>query len=143
MTKSSILQRFASYGLVRDAESVLMVRIGPSSKDDHGRWILPGGRIEHGEHPRDTVVREFKEETGYDVAVVRLLDIDAEHRMLSTGLDLHAVFCLFEVRITGGKLTHVGHSGADASAWIAIADLPTLPVLPPVRAALHRYIGDV
>ncbi|CAM4359394.1 NUDIX domain-containing protein [Nocardia ninae] len=135
------MQRFASYGLVLDSDRVLMVRLGSSSKDDHGRWMLPGGRIEHGEHPRETVVREFKEETGFDVAVVRLLDIDAEHRLLSTGIDLHAVFALFEVKVIGGELTHTGDGGVDASAWIATSQLAALPMLSPIRAALQRHLG--
>ncbi len=32
-------------------------------------WALPGGRVELGEQARDTVVREMKEELGYDVDV--------------------------------------------------------------------------
>ncbi|WP_135235330.1 NUDIX domain-containing protein [Nocardia sp. CS682] len=62
------IQRSASYGLVLASDRVHMVRLGSSSKDDHGRWMLPGGRLEHGEHPRETVVQEFKEGTGSDAA---------------------------------------------------------------------------
>ncbi|AUY52525.1 NUDIX domain-containing protein [Streptomyces sp. CB01881] len=137
------LQRFASYGILRRPDAVLMVRIGPSSKDDHGRWMLPGGKVEHGEHPRDTVVREFKEETGFDVAAGRLLDLDAEHRLLSIGIDFHAVFALYEIEVTGGELTHGGHGGVDASAWIPFSDLAGLPILPPIRDALRRHLGPV
>lgn len=134
------LQRIAAYGIVRTSSHVLLARIGPSSADDHGRWILPGGKIEHGEHPRDTVVREFKEETGYDVKVVRLLDVDAEHRLLTGPLDFHAVFMLYEVEIMSGNLNPDGHGGADASAWIPVADLPDLPLLIPIRSALDRFL---
>jgi 8-oxo-dGTP diphosphatase len=35
-----------------------------------GYWALPGGRCEPGESVEQTVVREVKEETGLDVAVV-------------------------------------------------------------------------
>ena len=34
-----------------------------------GVWQLPGGGLEHAEHPADAVVREFAEETGLTVAV--------------------------------------------------------------------------
>ncbi len=30
-------------------------------------WELPGGKVEHGEHPYETVVREVREETGLSV----------------------------------------------------------------------------
>jgi 8-oxo-dGTP diphosphatase len=36
-----------------------------------GYWALPGGRMDPGETIEETVVREVKEETGLDVAIVR------------------------------------------------------------------------
>lgn len=36
-----------------------------------GYWALPGGRVDPGETVEQTIVREVKEETGLDVAVVR------------------------------------------------------------------------
>jgi 8-oxo-dGTP pyrophosphatase MutT (NUDIX family) len=102
--------------------------------------MLPGGKVEHGEHPRDTVVREFMEETGYQVKVVRLLDVDAERRVLTGPLDLHAVFSLYEVAVTGGSLNRFGHGGVDACAWIPLSDLAALPLLGPIRSALSGYL---
>jgi 8-oxo-dGTP diphosphatase len=37
----------------------------------NGYWALPGGRMNPGETVEQTIVREVKEETGLDVAVVR------------------------------------------------------------------------
>jgi 8-oxo-dGTP diphosphatase len=37
----------------------------------NGYWALPGGRMDPGETVEQTIVREVKEETGLDVAVVR------------------------------------------------------------------------
>ena len=39
----------------------------------NGRWGSPGGFCELGEHPADTVVREVREETGFDVEVTGYL----------------------------------------------------------------------
>lgn len=40
-----------------------------------GRWSLPGGWADVGGSPKETVVKEFKEETGLDVAVKALLAV--------------------------------------------------------------------
>src|SRR6476659_2758151 len=50
--------------VIDDDGRVLMLH-----KTDNNRWALPGGGHEHGESIADTVVREVKEETGYDVEV--------------------------------------------------------------------------
>ncbi len=49
------------YGVLVKNESLLLVRKarGPYT----GRFDLPGGKIEHGESPAHTLVREVKEET--------------------------------------------------------------------------------
>lgn len=53
-------QHLVSYFAVVDGESILLV--------DHKNaqlWLPPGGHVEEGEHPRDTVVREVREELGF------------------------------------------------------------------------------
>ena len=51
--------------VVLDGEQrVLMIH-----KADNDQWALPGGGHEIGESISETVVRETKEETGYDIAV--------------------------------------------------------------------------
>lgn len=39
-------------------------------KEPSGEWELPGGGIEHGESPQETIIREVKEECGFEVTKV-------------------------------------------------------------------------
>jgi ADP-ribose pyrophosphatase YjhB (NUDIX family) len=40
-----------------------------------GRWSLPGGWADVGHSPKETIIKEFKEETGLDVLPERLLAV--------------------------------------------------------------------
>jgi ADP-ribose pyrophosphatase YjhB (NUDIX family) len=63
----------ASAVLVDDAGRVLLAR--RAFEPEHGKWDLPGGFLEAGEHPLDGLRRELHEETGLAVEPVELLGI--------------------------------------------------------------------
>lgn len=79
--------------LVEDADGrVLVVRstyMGPG-------WMLPGGRVERGETPETAAARETLEETGIEVAIERLLLVEA-HRPKDVSF-------VFRGHVTGGAL---------------------------------------
>ena len=53
-----------AYGWCRDSASrLLLVRI-KAGLEDAGRWTMPGGGVEWGEHPDAAARREIEEETG-------------------------------------------------------------------------------
>jgi ADP-ribose pyrophosphatase YjhB (NUDIX family) len=122
------LQRPAAYALVRRDDEVLLTRI--SAVGHHsGSWTLPGGGIDHGESPRQAVVREAREETGLSVEVGALLGVDDVHfsGTAPNGRleDFHGIHLVFAATVPDDAEPRVVESGGttDAVAWVKVTDV--------------------
>lgn len=77
-----IRQRVGAYGVLtrehQGAGQLLLTRISPWDYGA-GMWTLPGGGIDHGEHPDDGVRREFEEETSLRVRPLRPAVVTSLH----------------------------------------------------------------
>ncbi|KUO02418.1 NUDIX hydrolase [Streptomyces caeruleatus] len=119
----------AAYAIcVRDGQVLLARSPAPGGGFE---WVLPGGGMEHGEDPYDTVVREVEEETGYLVEPTGLLGIDSSHRTFPSGrfgrpVDHHGVRLVYEARITGGDLRYEANGSTDMAAWQPLDEVTAL-----------------
>jgi 8-oxo-dGTP pyrophosphatase MutT (NUDIX family) len=130
-------RRIGAYGVCRDAAGrVLLVRAAHDGSTS-GRWNLPGGGIDHGEHPVDAVVREMREETGLDVEVVGLLDVVTDLDVLA---DLPAVRhydrIIFDVVAVAGVLRDEENGTSDRARFVGLAEAAELPMMPFVAGLL-------
>jgi 8-oxo-dGTP pyrophosphatase MutT (NUDIX family) len=108
----------AAYGLLVDDDQVLVVQAGPAS-DVPGRWFLPGGGVEHGEDPVETVQREFLEETGLAVAVGELVGVWSEMIEASArAVEVHSVAIVYEIDSWTGEVAPLDDA---VVAWQPIA----------------------
>ncbi|WP_193614775.1 NUDIX hydrolase [Nocardioides lijunqiniae] len=139
------LQRAAAYALVERDDAVLLTRVSPRGFHT-GLWSLPGGGIDHGEAPRDAVVREVLEETGVAVEVGDVVTVDDE-RIRGTapsGRDeeMHAIGLVYAARVVGepGPLVTELDGTTDAVAWVPRSEIESgaVPVVPLVRSALRE-----
>ena len=65
------VEKCSEKGIVVFKQKVLLMkRVRPSS-DGLGYWELPGGGLEYGETPNESLKRELKEETGLTIDVVK------------------------------------------------------------------------
>lgn len=55
--------------VIIEGDSLFILKRRPNQIDKEGLWDLPGGTIEENEHPVDALIREVKEETGFDAAI--------------------------------------------------------------------------
>ncbi len=140
------LQRVAAYALaIRDgAEGPEVLLTRNSARGPHpGSWTLPGGGIDHGEEPRDTVVREVHEETGLECTPGDVLDVTSAHfeGTAPSGRreDFHALQIVFDADVADGEPAVVESGGTtDEAAWVPLTDLDSADrqVRPVVRTAL-------
>src|SRR3954469_14615761 len=140
------VQRVAAYGLVQSADRILLVQL-TSRTPAPGSWSLPGGGIDHGEHPADAVIRELYEETGLRGRVVDLLDVDShfrEHYLDQEVLErYHAVRILYRVSIeSNGPLTVIDADGSsDTPTWHPVDAARSLPLTPIAVRGLQFLTG--
>ncbi len=60
-------------GVLRDPSGRILV-CQRSRNDTHAlKWEFPGGKVEEGEHPRDALIRELREELGIEATPGREL----------------------------------------------------------------------
>ncbi len=98
-----------------------------------GRWELPGGFVEAGESPADTVSREILEETGLRVDGLRILGAYTS-RYGDDGK--WTVDVAFHCHATSSDL-RLSPESSD-SAWVAIHELPPL-AFAGERSALEEF----
>ncbi|MGN7192069.1 MULTISPECIES: NUDIX hydrolase [unclassified Curtobacterium] len=118
--------RLAAYGVVTDGDRVLLARLRIAER---GTWTLPGGGVEFEESVEQAVVREIREETGYEATCGALLGVrhhivPVERRLHATGRPMKAVQVVFRASVTGGSLRHEADGTTDEAAWVPIAELP-------------------
>ena len=68
-----------------------------------GYWGLPGGRMDPGETVEQTIVRECREETGLDVAIVRKIGEYVE-KGVKDEIDYEYYPTCFVVKVVGGEI---------------------------------------
>ncbi|MFJ9179725.1 NUDIX hydrolase [Streptomyces sp. NPDC102360] len=133
--------RVAAYAVCVREGRVLLARwvAGDGSK----RWTLPGGGMDHGEDPYDTVIREVDEETGYVVDPVALLGVHSVlrryPRKLGKVADFHGLRLVYEGVVTGGVLRHEENGSTDMAAWHDLAAVDELRRVELVDVGLHLW----
>ncbi len=98
-------------GIIFDDENRVLL----AHRRDYDLWNFPGGGLESGESPEAAVIREIKEETGFDAEIVKLLGV-------YTKTDKDEVVFAFICKITGGQPTL--NDEADQIEYFELSKVP-------------------
>jgi 8-oxo-dGTP diphosphatase len=135
-------QRAAAYAYVERDGALLLTKTSALAPNP-GTWHLPGGGIDHGETPAETVVRELWEEAGLRGETGPLLTV-LDHHFTGTAPsgreeDFHAIGIIYRASVEAGepRVLEVGGT-TEAVAWVPLADIEAglLPVYKSVRDAI-------
>jgi mutator protein MutT len=88
-----------------------------------GLWSLPGGKTEPVETPRQTALRELKEETGIEAEIQGIVD---RVEVVSEGQAYRLT--VFYGRPCGGNLKAGGDG--EAAEWVDLDEIETIPITP-------------
>lgn len=119
-----------------DPDGRVLIAQRPPGKTMAGLWEFPGGKVEKGERPEDTIIRELREELGIVVRETCLAPfVFASHSYEA----FHLLMPLFLCRRWEGTLAP---QEAQAIKWVRPRDLPAYP-MPAADVPLIPLLRDL
>lgn len=106
-----------------EGEVLFVIRKMEELKEAHNKWEFPGGKVDFGETPEETAVRESKEETGYDIKIDYLLPKILSSKWESKEREAQQILICYACSIVDGKVTLKDH-GVSEIKWFKIEDAP-------------------
>ena len=122
----------------RDGRLLLQQRDDDHPPAGFGRWAIPGGGREGPEHPRETALREFMEETGVRLERLRFFRTvtrEEDPRLFVDRLDIF--FADDDVPRANIEV----NEGLDFQYW-GPAELANLPINPVTRELLEEFVAS-
>jgi 8-oxo-dGTP diphosphatase len=119
-----------------DADGRVLIAQRPESKSMAGLWEFPGGKVEDGERPEESLIRELKEELGIVVKEECLAPLTfASHRYPA----FHLLMPLYVCRRWEGI---VAAREGQKLKWVRPNDLRNYP-MPPADEPLIPHLTNL
>jgi 8-oxo-dGTP diphosphatase len=119
-----------------DADGRVLIAERPAGRAMAGLWEFPGGKVENGERPEDTLIRELDEELGITVREACLAPLTfASHSYP----DFHLLMPLYVCRRWEGTVTP---KEGQRLAWVKPNRLKDYP-MPPADVPLVSHLAGL
>ncbi|MBU6156567.1 MAG: 8-oxo-dGTP diphosphatase MutT [Alphaproteobacteria bacterium] len=126
-----------------DPQGRLLLAERPAGKSMAGLWEFPGGKVEPGERPEQSLVRELREELGL---IVEEGSLEPFHFASHDYEKFHLLMPLYVCWRWAGE---VSPQEGQRHAWVGVAELDDYPVppadeplMPRMRALLAAHAGS-
>lgn len=116
VSPAELVWRPSAYGIVVREGQILLTQ-------QHKKFMLPGGGMELGETPEQAVIREVKEETGFDVRSPQFVEIQTSFFSYEDGdkmCHLQTLLMFFVCDLAGGEASIEGFDAGER----LIGDMP-------------------
>lgn len=130
---------FVFKGIVFDSQKRILIDNRKEEILDlaNGKWEVPGGKIEFGEKPEDTVKREIFEETGYDVNVKKIVPYSNVSMWEYSNYKQHTVIFFYVCELSNEKHTEIRDKKINTYKWIKQSELLNYNFLPGNKEAIE------
>ncbi|MGE8206602.1 NUDIX hydrolase [Heyndrickxia sp. NPDC080065] len=114
------MQRVTNNVYIKDDKVLLL------QKPSRNWWVAPGGKMEQGESIRESVIREFREETGIYIKQPQLKGVFTIN--IKEGKDIVSEWMMFSFKTIDGDGDSFQCSEEGKLAWHAIDEIKNLPM---------------
>ena len=120
-----------------DTDGRVLIARRPEGKPLAGLWEFPGGKVEPGELPEDTLIRELREELGIDVTKACLAPLTFASHAYE---DFHLLMPLYVCRRWEGQARPIEGQALEWVRPARLRDYPMPPADEPLVAALRDLL---
>ena len=115
------LRHVVVHAIVEADGKLLLVLRAKSHSSEGGKWALPGGFVDRNETTQEAIVRELREETGWEADVVKLFRINSRpDRPHEDRQNIALDYLLNPLRLSGCHDDEISEV-----SWVPIQDLPS------------------
>jgi mutator protein MutT len=122
--------------IVNAQGKVFLAKRGKEARNESGKWEFPGGAVEFGETLELALVREVREEYGFDIEVQELLDV-VNH--IIPDEKQHWVSPTFLCRVKNGTPRIMEPHKCDEIGWFALVEIPEEKLTIASRKSLESF----